>query len=166
MRDVASADLTGSTFESCSAVRVVCSGPLTCYSTLWLAPLSRSTYTILSMFSLGKFVVENNFLDKSRSTHTLQPKPRTARCPWSWIRCAGLPVVMMMIKCSSVNGGTGMMIYLRPATATTTTATVGDVRMQGVSVLSNHHSTYSSQILLIAQQVAHRTYSRIPLIAP
>ena len=108
MRDVASADITGSTFESCSAVRVVCSGPLTCYSTLWLAPLSRSTYTILSMFSPGKSVVENNFLDKSRSTHTLQPKPRTARCPWSWIRCAGLPVVVM-INCSSVNGGTGMM---------------------------------------------------------
>ena len=113
MRDVASADFTGSTFESCSAVRVVCSGPLTCYSTLWLAPLSRSTYTILSMFSLGKSVVENNFLDKSRSTHTLQPKPRTARCPWSWIRCAGLPVVMM-INCSSVNGGTGMMNVVAP----------------------------------------------------
>ena len=96
MAGVASADFTGTTFSSCTAVRVVCSGPLTCYSTLWLAPLSRSTYTILSMFSLGKSVVENNFLDKSRSTHTLQPKPRTARCPWSWIRCAGLPVVMMI----------------------------------------------------------------------
>ena len=85
MYNVASADLTGSTFESCSAVRVVCSGPLTCYSTLWLAPLSRSTYTILSMFSLGKSVVENNFLVKSRSTHTLQPKPRTAR--HSMVKC-------------------------------------------------------------------------------
>ena len=114
MSGVDSADFTGSTFESCSAVRVVCSGPLTCYSTLWLAPLSRSTYTILSMFSLEKSVVENNFLVKSRSTHTLQPKPRTARCPWSWIRCAGLPVVMMMIKCSSVNGGVGMMNVVAP----------------------------------------------------
>ena len=105
MNGVASADFTDSTFESCSAVRVVCSGPLTCYSTLWLAPLSRSTYTILSMFSLEKSVVENNFLDKSRSTHTLQPKPRTARhsmdkCTnWRWLNGACGAVVVMDPLC-------------------------------------------------------------------
>ena len=103
MRDVDSADFSESTFDSCTTVRVVCSGPLTCYSTLWLAPLSRSTYTILSMFSLGKSVVENNFLVKSRSTHTLQPKPRTAR--------------HSMVKCTNwrrLNGACGAVVVMDP----------------------------------------------------
>ena len=56
---------------------------------------------------------------------------------WSGvIPTMGLSVPVVMDPLCGIARGCDDLIYLRPATATTTTATVGDVRMQGVSVLT------------------------------
>ena len=61
---------------------------------------------------------------------------------WSGvIPTMGLSVPVVMDPLCGIARGCDDLIYLRPATATTTTATVGDVRMQYVSVLTNHHDT-------------------------